>query len=91
MDCWAIIKEGTIHHEGDERSRTNPGHGYPAYSETYNSYTEYTDYSKLMKDISYYNKSNTKFRVVKIIPMEIETQITLTIKESKTEDIRRKA
>ena len=22
-----------VHHEGDERSRTNPGHGYPAYTE----------------------------------------------------------
>lgn len=23
-----------IYHEGDERSRTHPGHGYPAYTET---------------------------------------------------------
>lgn len=23
-----------IHHEGDERSRTHPGHGYPEYTET---------------------------------------------------------
>jgi len=22
-----------VHHEGDERSRRNPGHGYPAYTE----------------------------------------------------------
>jgi hypothetical protein len=27
------FEEQTIHHEGDERSRTNPGHGYPAYTE----------------------------------------------------------
>lgn len=27
-----------IHHEGDERSRTNPGHGYPAYTETVNNF-----------------------------------------------------
>ena len=25
---WAIITFGTIHIPGDERSRTNPGHGY---------------------------------------------------------------
>jgi len=24
----------SIYHEGDERSRSNPGHGYPAYTET---------------------------------------------------------
>lgn len=28
-----IYKHQRIHHEGDERSRTNPGHGYPAYDE----------------------------------------------------------
>lgn len=33
---YAIITFETtyIHHEGDERSRTNPGHGYPAHTET---------------------------------------------------------
>ena len=29
-----IFETSHIHHEGDERSRTNPGHGYPAYTET---------------------------------------------------------
>jgi hypothetical protein len=29
-----VFGKTTVHHEGDERSRTNPGHGYPAYSET---------------------------------------------------------
>lgn len=33
---WAVVssKNTTVHHEGDERSRTAPGHGYPAYTET---------------------------------------------------------
>lgn len=33
---FAVIIYGTrsIHHEGDERSRTCPGHGYPAHTET---------------------------------------------------------
>lgn len=33
---FAVILYGTrrIHHEGDERSRTCPGHGYPAHTET---------------------------------------------------------
>ena len=33
-----IFKTSTIHVPGDERSRTNPGHGYPARDETYASY-----------------------------------------------------
>ena len=35
----AIIEFGTIYIPGDERSRTNPGHGYPASSETTMTYT----------------------------------------------------
>lgn len=31
----------TIHHEGDERSRSCPGHGYPAYSETMETHKIY--------------------------------------------------
>lgn len=27
------FKEKVVRHEGDERSRTHPGHGYPAYDE----------------------------------------------------------
>lgn len=30
---YLIIWQDTVYHEGDERSRTNPGHGYPAYTE----------------------------------------------------------
>lgn len=29
-----VFESHSIHHEGDERSRTCPGHGYPAYTET---------------------------------------------------------
>lgn len=32
-----IFETHNIHHEGDERSRTCPGHGYPAYTETIKS------------------------------------------------------
>ena len=28
-----IIKEDIIYHQGDERSKTHPGHGYPEYTE----------------------------------------------------------
>ena len=29
-----VFKKHDIFHEGDERSRTHPGHGYPEYTET---------------------------------------------------------
>ena len=40
---WAILENNSIHIPGDERSRTNPGHGYPESTEHVISYTAYTD------------------------------------------------
>lgn len=33
MPRYLLITSKTIHVPGDERSRTHPGHGYPAYDE----------------------------------------------------------
>lgn len=33
-----IFGTGSVDVPGDERSRTCPGHGYPAYTQTYNDY-----------------------------------------------------
>jgi len=33
-----IFNAGSIQIPGDERSRTNPGHGYPAHTHSYNDY-----------------------------------------------------
>jgi len=40
---YAIVEFSEIYIPGDERSRTNPGHGYPASSEPRASYTAYLD------------------------------------------------
>lgn len=32
---YVIVKIGSVHIPGDERSRTNPGHGYPARTMTH--------------------------------------------------------
>ena len=31
---YGVVLTRHINHEGDERSRTHPGHGYPAYTES---------------------------------------------------------
>jgi hypothetical protein len=38
---YAIIEEETIHIPGDERSRTHPGHGYPAENRQVMTYHAY--------------------------------------------------
>ena len=41
MKYAAVIKKA-IHHEGDQRSKDCPGHGYPAWTEYY-EYLQYFD------------------------------------------------
>jgi len=36
-----VYKTESVYIEGDERSRTNPGHGYPARTEVYESFEHY--------------------------------------------------
>lgn len=40
---WAVITGSSIFIPGDERSRTNPGHGYPESTERYIGYAAYFD------------------------------------------------
>lgn len=40
---WAIIEGTSVFVPGDERSRTNPGHGYPEHTDNYITYTAYLD------------------------------------------------
>lgn len=41
-----VYKTRSIYHEGDERSRTNPGHGYPAHTEIVNTCEHYVSIDK---------------------------------------------
>jgi hypothetical protein len=36
-----VYKQHSVYHEGDERSRTHPGHGYPAYTEVFTKAEHY--------------------------------------------------
>ncbi len=40
---WMILTFSTVHTPGDERSRTNPGHGYPASDDPVAHYEAFTD------------------------------------------------
>jgi len=46
---YAIIvyKTRTVYHEGDERSRMYPGHGYPAYTEKCESFEHFVTLDKV--------------------------------------------
>ena len=79
-DTYAIIRETQYYVEGDERSRTHPGHGYPGGYEKRTEYTEYSSIERLKIAISNMDKY-AKYRVVKVIPVTIETKTEIIVKE----------
>lgn len=44
---YAALVFESIYIEGDERSRTNPGHGYPAHSESVVKYITFKDEAEM--------------------------------------------
>ena len=77
---WAIVENVTTHHEGDERSRTNPGHGYPAHTTSLMVYRPYETEAELL-DVVRRKGSHEKFKVIKSQPVSIKTETVLTIKD----------
>ena len=81
---WAIIEFDSIWIPGDERSRTNPGHGYPEHNESVVKYIAFTDESEWKDEIqkrmtgpSYSRKDN--FIAIKATPASIKTQINVSV------------
>lgn len=83
---FAVIvwKTSTVFVPGDERSRTHPGHGYPAHTETHShfEYFAFTD-EKLWKEFLealYQEKSGrtdvSAFHVDKVAKVQPQVQVT---------------
>jgi len=78
---WVIIQEDTIYHEGDERSRTNPGHGYPAHTEKVSKATSYTNYEKFVEAVERLETgySMPKYQAYKAEPITVTKKIVIDI------------
>lgn len=73
----AVIYEDSIYHEGDERSRTHPGHGYPAYTETVRTFKEFKDETELKEWIT--RNENKRFKVIRYEELEVKKEITISL------------
>lgn len=80
---WAIIVFTSVYIPGDERSRSAPGHGYPAHSENVVNYIAFTDEEEWKAEInrsmtSTYGKRDN-FIAVHVTPAKIklETQVSV--------------
>lgn len=61
VEHWAIITGTSVHIPGDERSRTNPGHGYPESTEHYIEYAAFLTEAKFKEALAHEIDSNSGF------------------------------
>ena len=78
---YAVFIKSSYQVEGDERSRTNPGHGYPAHSVEYTNIQEFSDEQALKNWIVKNDESYSpdKYRAVKCLPIVISKQVQFDV------------
>jgi hypothetical protein len=86
-DQYAIIEFTSVYIPGDERSRTNPGHGYPAHNEDVCQFTTFETKDAWEREILHrleqdrkYSSSRGWFPFVFRRP-KITTQISIAVEE----------
>ena len=81
---FAVIKFGSVWIEGDERSRTNPGHGYPGHSQSTVEYLIFKDQSSWEKYIGgllhpNYGTPDKNWVAIQAKPATIQTSVTVKV------------
>lgn len=86
---WAIITFGTIHIPGDERSRTHPGHGYPAYDQptaTYEVFKDKVQWTAAVLELEHdwlnsSHRNEKNWVAMKVTPAEVRTTVSVSVEE----------
>ena len=82
---YAAIIESSYSVEGDERSKTNPGHGYPAHTVNYKEFKEFGSEDEMkewvarQKSLIYGAKP---FKIIKCITCKITHSISVNVEVS---------
>lgn len=66
--------------EGDERSKTAPGHGYPAHYEDEVKYIVFDSQEELARWVGGRGKQESGYRVLHATPKTVETHVSVTLK-----------
>ena len=77
MFKYATIVTRSIYIPGDERSRTHPGHGYPASTEEYTDFVTFDNEEKLKAWIR--SNSSSKFKVIKYQEMQYSIALDVNL------------
>ena len=76
---WAILTFSSVYIPGDERSRTNPGHGYPAETKPIVEYEVYLTEDKWKKKIQMLvSQHENNFVAIRVDPAKIEQHVIVT-------------
>lgn len=77
---WVILEPVSVNIPGDERSRTNPGHGYPEHTERFLSYRVFLNEEKWKSVIRELESGSYKkvYVAAQVNPAEIKTSVTVT-------------
>lgn len=80
---YAILTKETFYIPGDERSRTYPGHGYPAENIEVVNYRVFLNKEDWTKEIDTHVKMGHKpdldFKAISVSCAQIETQVTVKV------------
>ncbi len=75
----AVLQGDSVHIPGDERSRTNPGHGYPASTHSYLNYIVMDSEQELEKWIGRERHSCNTFAVIRAQGLTVETEVKVKL------------
>lgn len=79
---WVILEFSSIHVPGDERSKTNPGHGYPARSEpivTYRAFTNREDWEDEIRRLEGSVYSSKNYRAIYVVPAKVSQEVNVNV------------
>ena len=76
---FIVIGSRNIHHEGDERSKQYPGHGYPAWTEEVPTIGYYNTEQDLKDTLAILDVSKVRVFSVKELSVEIKKTVSIDI------------
>jgi hypothetical protein len=76
---YVILRFSTVYIPGDERSRTNPGHGYPEHSETTVTYEAINNRAEWEMEIQRLTITKTPFSAFVANPATIQTNVSVSV------------
>lgn len=82
---YAVIYKDAVYVPGDERSRTNPGHGYPGGNHEYNTIQEFNTKEELIewvtKNGEVYGR-NKKYRAIQFYDLVVEKTVSFKVSDA---------